>query len=134
MVKHRLSGDRPAWLAPEAARAIAGAAGEVLSRRGSPEAAKAAARAVAVACLPSLPAPMLAEAVAAVMPAEAPPPEHAAVDLVPADAGRLAERLGLLPGGANTATGAVAGRTAARLAAAGAKWLGARHGGSGRGD
>jgi hypothetical protein len=130
VVKQPPSGDRPAWLAPEAARAIAGAAGEVLSRRGSPEEAKAAARAVAVACLPSLPAPMLAEAVAAAAPAEAPPPEHVTVDLVPADAGRLAERLGLLPGGANTATGAMVGGTAARLAAAGAEWLGAHHGGS----
>ena len=132
MVTHPATG-RPAWLVPEAARVIAGAAGEVLSRRGSPEQAKAAARAAAVACLPSLPAPMLAEAVAAVMPAEAPPPEHAAVDLVPADAGRRAERLGLLPGGANRETGVAAGRTAARLAATGAEWLDARHSGSGRG-
>ncbi len=125
-----LSGHR-AWLAPEAARAIARAAGEVLSRNGSPEEAKAAARAVAVACLPSLPAPMLAEAVTAVAPTEAPPPDHIAVDLVPADANRLAERLGLLPGGANTATGALEGRTATGLAAAGAVWLDVRHGGSG---
>ena len=131
-MKQPPSGDHPAWLSEEAACAIARAAGEVLSRNGSPEEAKAAARAVAVACLPSLPAPMLAEAVVAVVPTEAPPPDHVAVDLVPADAGRLAERLGLLPGGADGATGAAAGRTAARLAAAGAKWLGARHGGSGR--
>ena len=131
-MKQPPSGDRPAWLAPEAARAIARAAGEVLSRDGRSEEAKAAARAVAVACLPSLPAPMLAEAVTAVAPTEAPPPDHIAVDLVPADANRLAERLGLLPGRANTATGAVAGSTAARLAAAGAGWLRARHGGSGR--
>ena len=124
MVKQPPTGDHPAWLAREAARAIAEAACEVLSRRGSPEEAKA----VAVACLPSLPAPMLAEAVAAVMPAEAPPPEHAAVDLVPVDAGRLAERLGLLPGVANRATGVVAGRTATRLAPAGAGWLDARRG------
>ena len=132
MVKHRLSGDRPAWLATEAARTIASAAGEVLSRNGSPEEAKAAVRAVAVACLPSLLAPMLAEAVAAVAPSEAPPPDHVAIDLVPADANRLAERLGLLRGGTNRAVSVVAGRTATRLVAAGAGWLDGRHGGSGR--
>ena len=130
MVKHRLSGHCPAWLAPEVARAIARAAAEVLSRNGNPDEARAAARALAVACLPSLPAPMLAEAVAAVAPTEAPPPDHVALDLVPANANRLAERLGLLSGEADRATGAVAGRTAARLAAAGAEWLGAHHGGS----
>ena len=130
MVKHRLSGHCPAWLAPEVARAIARAAAEVLSRNGNPDEARAAARALAAACLPSLPAPMLAEAVAAVAPTEAPPPDHVALDLVPANANRLAERLGLLSGEADRATGAVAGRTAARLAAAGAEWLGAHHGGS----
>jgi hypothetical protein len=130
VVKHRLSGHCPAWLAPEVARAIARAAAEVLSRNGNPDEARAAARALAVACLPSLPAPMLAEAVAAVAPTEAPPPDHVALDLVPANANRLAERLGLLSGEADRATGAVAGRTAARLAAAGAEWLGAHHGGS----
>ena len=130
MVKHRLSGHCPAWLAPEVARAIARAAAEVLSRNGNPDEARAAARALAVACLPSLPAPMLAEAVAAVAPTEAPPPDHVALYLVPANANRLAERLGLLSGEADRATGAVAGRTAARLAAAGAEWLGAHHGGS----
>ncbi len=72
---------------------------------------------------------MLAKAVA---PAEAPRPEDAVVDLVPADAGRLAERLGLLPGGTDTAPGAVVERTAARLAAAGAEWLDAGHGGARR--
>ncbi len=132
-MRHLPPGDHPAWLAPAVARAIATAAGEVLSRNGNPEEAKAAARAVAVACLPSLLAPMLAEAVAAVTPTEAPPPDHLSVDLVPADANRLAERLGLLPGGANRATGVAAGRTAARLAAIGAEWLDARHSGSGRG-
>ncbi len=125
-MRHLPPGDHPAWLAPEAARAIARAAGEVLSRNGSPEEAKAAARAVAVACLPSLPAPMLAEAVTAVAPTEAPPPDHIAVDLVPADANRLAERLGLLRGGANRTVSVVAGRTATRLAVASAGWLGAR--------
>lgn len=114
---------RPAWSAPEPARAIARAAGDVLSRNGSPEEARAAARALAAACLPSLPAPMLAEAVAAVVPTEAPPPYHVAVGLVAADTGKLAGCLGLLPGGANRAADAVVERFAAWLAAADAAWL-----------
>ena len=111
----------PQWLTPEAARIIAQAAGAVLARRGSPEEAKAAARAVAVACLPALPAPMLAEAVAAVAPTEAPPPDRIAVDLVPADADTVARRLSLLARGADTEQAAA--KLGARLATAGAAWV-----------
>ena len=114
---------RPDWLPEGAARAIAGAAGAVLARRGSPEEAKAAACAAAVACLPALPAPMLAEAVAAAAPTEAPPPEHTLPSVAPVDAAELARRLAPLAGGANEPPGTVADRLAARLAAAGANRL-----------
>ena len=100
----------PAWLPPEAARRIADAARAAVAKRDSPEEAKAAVRAAAVACLPSLPSPMLAEVVAAVALAEPPPPEHAMPRVAPADAGRLARRLAVLAGdGATLPPGAAAG-------------------------
>ena len=113
----------PAWLSPEAARRIADTAGAVLARRGSPEEAKAAARMAAVACLPALPATMLAEAVAAASPAEA-PPEDALPSVAAADAGRLARRLAVLAGGAHLPSGQAAEGLAARLAGTGAARIG----------
>lgn len=114
----------PAWLPPGAAQRVADAAGAVLARRGRPEEAKAAARAAAVACLPALPAPMLAEAVLATFPAEAPPPEHVLPSVAAADAGRLTHRLAVLAGGTNLLLGEAAEGLAARLAAAGAARIG----------
>jgi hypothetical protein len=64
---------------------------------------------------------MLAEVVAAVAPAEPPPPKHVMPNVAPADAGRLAQRLALLTGnGTNLPPGAAAGRLAKRLASSGA--------------
>ncbi len=105
---------------PKAARAIARAAGAVLARCGGHEQAKAAARAAAGAFLPALPAPMLAEAVAAVAPTEASPPERTLAGLGPVDAADSAERLRPLTGGADLPARAGAERLAGRLAAAGA--------------
>jgi hypothetical protein len=123
LVDHRLSGDRPDWLPSEAARAIAEAAGAVLTRRDSPEEARAAVRAAAVACLQSLPAPMVAEAVAPIVPADAPAPERALPELVPVEAGKLTERIGLQTIGANSPL-REAERLAARLAASRAARMG----------
>ena len=78
-------------------------------------------RAVAVACLPSLPAPMLAEVVAAVAPSERPSPEHALPNVTPADANRLARLLAVL---ALDGTNLPPGVAAARLASAGAARIG----------
>jgi hypothetical protein len=111
----------PAWLPPKVACRIADAACAALAKRDSLEEARAAVRATAVACLPFLPASMLAEVVAAVAPAEPPPPGHALSNLAPADAGMLARRLALLAvDRSNLPPGVAAGRLAARLASAGA--------------
>lgn len=111
----------PTWLPPEMARSIANSARGALAKRDSPEEARAAVRAAAVACLPSLPAPMLAEVAAAVAPSEPPPPEHALPNVAPADAVRLAQRLApLAVDGTNLPPGVAAGRLAARLASMGA--------------
>jgi hypothetical protein len=124
VVNREPPGSRPEWLPPAAARAIAEAARAVLAHRDDPEEAKAAVRAAAVGCLPSLPAPMLAEVVAAVAPADPPPLEHALPSVAAADAGRLASRLAAFAAGANAPPGAAAERLAARLARAGAARVG----------
>jgi predicted DNA-binding transcriptional regulator YafY len=124
VVNRKAPGGRPEWLPPEAARAIAEAARAVLAHGDNPKEAKAAVRAAAVGCLPSLPAPMLAEVVAAVAPADPPPPEHALPNVAAADAGRLARRLAVLASGANAPAGAAAERLAARLARAGTARVG----------
>ena len=118
-------GDRPEWLSREAARAIARAAHAALARRDSPEEARAAVRAAAAACLPSLPASMLAEVAAAVAPSDPQPPELALPSVAPADAGKLARRIAALTGGANLPPSTAADRLAARLASAGAARIGA---------
>lgn len=119
----------PAWLRPEVARGIADAARAALRKRGCSDSAKAAVRSAAVACLPSLPASMLAELVEALAPAE-PPPEHALPSVAPADPGRLARRLAPLAAadGGNLPAGPAAGRLAARLAGMGAALIGTGQG------
>ena len=125
MVNHRSAGCLPAWLPPEVARGIADAARAAPAKRDSPEEARAAVRAVAVACLPALPAPMLAEVVAAVAPSERPSPEHALRSVTPADANRLARLLAVLAlDGTNLPPGVAAARLAARLASTGAARIG----------
>lgn len=118
-MKHRRLSGRPEWLTAEAARTIAAAAGAVPARRGSTEEAEAAVRAAAVGCLPSLPAPMLAEVAAAVTLAEA-PPDQPETGVVEADADRLARRLGFLASGAKRPGSEAVGKLAARLAMVGA--------------
>lgn len=117
----------PAWLQPEVARGIAEAARAALGARDTQEVARAAVRAVAVACLPSLPAPMLAELLDAVVPADPASPEHGLPALTRTDPTKLAQRLDglLVAGGANQRPTAGAERIAARLAGAGAARIGA---------
>lgn len=114
--------DGPAF-APLRKRPLTAAPSTGLAGSGSPEEAKAAARAAAVACLPSLPAPMVVKAVVAIAPTEVPPPEHTLSSVAPTDAGRLARRLAMLAGSTNLPPGAEAGRLAARLAGEGAARL-----------
>ena len=103
--------NRPEWLAPEAARAIAAAAGAVLGRRRLP-AIPASADAGRGGGRGSRNAP------------QPPPPGHEPASLVPAEPGRLAQRLGFLASGADRPSGTMLGALARRLANGGAARIG----------
>ena len=116
----------PGWLRPEVARGIAATARAALGKRDGPEEGRAAVRAAAVACLPSLPASMLADLVEAVAPADPIPLGHTLPSVALADAHRLARRLASLAAvdGSNLPPGVAAERIAARLASTGAALIG----------